>query len=112
VKLPSTAEIPREKITGYLLVRQQRNDKSGFLEKGGYCLESADTLIADLARIRDEIDASEVDNNQFGRYFEIVGTLRGPSGAPLRVRTIWMTEHLSGDTRFITLIPIASSPAK
>jgi hypothetical protein len=29
----------------------------------------------------------------------------GPSGRTLRVRTIWMTEYLSGATKFITLIP-------
>ena len=106
MKLPASARIPREKITGYLLVRKQRNDKSVFLEKSGYYPESADALIADLARLRDGNDATEVDNNQFGCYYDVIGILRGPAGVPLRVHTIWMTEHVSGDTRFITLIPI------
>jgi len=31
--------------------------------------------------------------------------LTGPNGVALAVRTIWMTEHLSGVTKFVTLIP-------
>ena len=41
-----------------------------------------------------------------GRYFEIVGVLVGPNGVALRVKTVWMTEHLSDVTKFITLIPV------
>jgi len=36
---------------------------------------------------------------------EIRGVLRGPNGVALPVRTIWMREHLSRSTRFITLLP-------
>ena len=43
--------------------------------------------------------------NQFGQYFEIRGVLRGPNGVVLRVKTIWMREHLSEVTHFITLLP-------
>ena len=43
--------------------------------------------------------------NQFGEYYEIRGMLRGPNGVALHVKTIWMREHLSEATRFITLLP-------
>ena len=46
-----------------------------------------------------------MESNTFGRYYEIRGTLTGPNGVPLAVCTIWMTEHLSGVTKFVTLIP-------
>jgi hypothetical protein len=93
-------------VTGYLLVRLGRNDKSAFLERGGFPTENPETLIAALGDLREHGDAMQVDDNQFGVYFELIGDLRGPAGIRLRVRTVWMTEHLSGITKFITLIPI------
>lgn len=106
MKLPASAIVAREKVTEYLLVRQSRNDKSAFLEKGGYAAGNPDALILGLKALQGQDDATQIDDNQFGIYFEVVGVLRGPSGVGLRVRTIWMTEHLSGITKFITLIPI------
>ncbi len=46
-----------------------------------------------------------LESNKFGKFYEIRDTLVGPNGVTLAVRTIWMTEHLSGVTRFVTLIP-------
>ena len=43
--------------------------------------------------------------NQFGRYYEVVGTLSGPAGVKLGVKTIWRSEHSSGVTKFIILSP-------
>ena len=76
------------------------------MEKGGYSSGNPDALIVGLKALQEQGDATPIDSNQFGVYFEIVGILRGPVGIGLRVRTIWMTEHLSGVTKFITLIPI------
>src|SRR5882724_9729536 len=104
MKLPANAVIAREKVTGYLLVRQSRNDKSVFLERSGYSPANPEVLISDLGTLGAQNEATSVDDNQFGRYYEVVGILRGPFGVGLRVRTIWMTEHLSGITKFITLI--------
>ena len=106
MKLPRDTIITREKITEYLLVRQARSDKSAFLERGGYTAANPDELIADLVALREQNNAAQVDESEFGRYYEIVGVLRRPSGTGLLVRTIWMTEHLSGATKFVTLIPI------
>jgi len=46
-----------------------------------------------------------LESNKFGRYYKIRGTLTGPNGVMLAVRAIWMTEHFSGVTKFVTLIP-------
>ena len=44
---------------------------------------------------------------KFGRYYEVHWTsCTMQAGVDLRVKTIWMTERLSGVTKFITLIPI------
>ncbi len=105
MKLPFKAVIAREKVTDYLLVRQVRSDKSAFLAKGGFTSANPELLMVAIRSLLVN-DATQVDENEFGRYFEIVGVLVGSGGVALRVKTVWMTEHLSGVTKFITLIPV------
>lgn len=105
MKLPPDALIATEKLTHYLLVRQSRADKSQFLAKAGYDLANADQLLADLRRQILPLEADPAETNQFGDFFEIRGRLTGPNGIELRVRTIWLTDRLSGRTKFVTLLP-------
>jgi len=106
MKLPVDAVIARDKLTRYLLVPQARGDKSAFLAKAGYTRENADQLLHDLRAQILLMDAVALGTNAFGQYREIRGRLTGPNGTSLAVRTIWLTEHLSGITKFVTLIPV------
>ena len=105
MKLPQNATIAREKATRYLLVPQIRGDKSAFLGQAGYMMANAEQLLADLRAQILPFDAAPLQSNKFGQYYEIRGQLKGPNGRILGVRTIWMTENLSGATKFVTLIP-------
>jgi len=105
MRLPAETVISEDKLVRYLLVPQLRGDKSSFLRKGGYELSNAAHLLRDLHDQILPLDAIPLERNQFGQYYEIRGVLKGPNGTILSVRTIWMTEHLSGTTKFITLIP-------
>jgi hypothetical protein len=105
MKLPEDATIAEDKLTHYLLLPQARGDKSAFLTKAGYTLKNADQLMKDLSTQILTLDAEHLESNKFGQYFELRGTLTGPNGQRLPVRTIWMTEHLSHITKFITLVP-------
>src|SRR5215472_724312 len=105
MKLSADATITRDKLTGYLLIPQARGDKSAFLARAGYTLENADQLLSDLRTQLLPLDATELHSTVFGTFYEIRGTLTGPNGGTLNVRSIWMTERLSGATKFITLIP-------
>ncbi|MHB8524211.1 MAG: DUF6883 domain-containing protein [Limisphaerales bacterium] len=105
MKLPPNTIIVREKVTRYLLVPQARGDKSGFLERAGYTREDADQLLRDL-RLQLSLDAEPTKSNKFGQYYEIRGSLTGPNGVTLAVRTVWMSEHLSGVTKFVTPLPV------
>ena|SRR5208282_3760798 len=105
MKLPPNSQIPVEKITRYLLVPLPRGDKSAFLSRAGYTPENPLQLLEDLRAQILPLDAVAAGENKFGRYFEVRGLLHGPNGIALRVRAIWMTEHLSGSTKFVTLIP-------
>ena len=105
MRLPTDTTIAEDKLTRYLLLPQVRGDKSAFLAKAGYTLENADHLLRDLRTQILPLDAMALESNKFGKLYEIRGTLAGPNGVTLAVRTIWMTELLAGVTRFVTLIP-------
>ena len=105
MKLPADSLIAGDKLTRYLLVSQARGDKSAFLAQVGYTLRNADDLLQDLRLQILSLDAHLLESNQFGQYYEIRGTLTGPNGGTVAVRTIWITEHLSGLTKVVTRIP-------
>lgn len=105
MKLPADAVIAENKLTRYLLLPHARGDKSAFLAGAGYALGHADQLERDLRTQILPLEAQRLESNKFGQYYQIRGTLTGPNGMALPVRTIWMTEHLSGITKFVTLIP-------
>ena len=105
MKLPADTIIATDKLTRYLLVPKARGDKSAFLARAGYTLENTEQLRLDLRSQVLPLEAEPLESNKFGQYYEICGRLIGPKGVTLSVRTIWMTEHLSGNTKFVTLIP-------
>jgi len=105
MKLSSDTFIAPEKLTHYLLVRQMRADKSQFLALAGYTLANAEQLLADLRHQILPLDAELSETNQFGDFYEIRGRLNGPNGVVLHVLTIWLTDRLSGLTKFVTLLP-------
>jgi hypothetical protein len=107
LKLPDDVSIAREKISHYLLVWQSEDDKSAFLAKGGYSPFNPDSLLQALTKLGKEGEARWSGWNRFGFFCEVRGVLSGIAGGKrLEVRTIWMTDHLSGNTKFVTLIPV------
>ena len=105
MKLPPDVFIAPEKLTRYLLVPQARGDKAAFLKSAGYTLGNTGDLVRDLLTLAQQGDAILQEDNIYGRVFEIHGQLIGPNGVTLSICAIWMTEHLSGQTKFITLFP-------
>ena len=105
MKLPPDSEIALLKLTHYLLVPQARADKSKFLARAGYTVANAPRLMQDLRSQILPLDATPAGMTKFGDFFEIRGTLRGTNNVLLRVKTIWIREHLQGGVRFVTLLP-------
>ena len=106
MQLPADAIIAKAKFTEYLLVRQSKGDKSKFLARAGYTLKNPNRLETDLREQILNRPATRVVENKFGQYYEIRGELQGPNGKVLRIRTIWISERLSGQTKFVTLYPL------
>lgn len=105
MKLPSNTIIDPRKVTHYLLVPQATGDKSTYLAGAGYTMETALHLLADLRTQVLPHEATPVETTAHGQYYEIRVSLTGPNGRTLRICSIWMKEHLSGTTKFITLVP-------
>jgi hypothetical protein len=105
MKLPRDATIDPRKITDYLLKRRQEDDKSAFLAQGGYTLENAPRLLADIREQILTLEAEALGPFEYGEKFCIRGALRGPSGTALRIVSIWATLAANRETRFITLYP-------
>jgi hypothetical protein len=105
LKLPANATIAKEKLTDYLLKWQPDNDKSKFMALAGYTLSQWKRLEHDIRTQILSGDAALARKTPYGDLFRIRGDLIGPNGVSLRVVTIWMTEHVSGETKLITLFP-------
>ena len=105
MKLPEDTLIAREKLSHYLLVQKKRNDKSQWLAQAGYTLENWQVLETDERNLILSTDATLIERTEYGQMYEINGALAGPNGKILAVRTIWMTENATGNTKFITMYP-------
>ncbi len=107
MKLPADSFIDPRKATHYLLVRQDADDKSGFLRLAGYEPHHASRLVDDIRALL-LLDASPVEVSEYAEKFAIHGALTGPNGRQLRVRSIWARLHTTGEVRFVTLYPAFS----
>lgn len=107
MKLPADSLIDPRKITHYLLVRRDMDDKSGFLRLAGYEPQHAARLEADIRDLL-KFDAWPVEVTEYAEKFAIYGPLTGPNGRQLRVRSIWARLHTTGEVRFVTLYPASS----
>jgi hypothetical protein len=106
MKLTPDATIAIAKLTKYLLVWRSADDKSKFLAQAGYDQRNWQQLEADLRNQILPLDAVLSDEpNRFGDVYEIRGVLTGSNGISLAVRTIWMIEYETKQTKFVTLYP-------
>lgn len=99
MQLPEESVIAVSKLTDYLLKPNLHNDKAKFLEMGGYTKEIWQELEIDIRNLLQK-EAVYQRTDDFGDYYEIVGSLRN-----LQVKTIWLWEHGTDFPRFITLFP-------
>ena len=105
MKLPPDTNIARKKLTHFLLVWRDEDDKSGFLAQAGYSPDDADELEKDLRGQLLPLDVELLDHGEYGDKYIIRGRLKGPNGKVLRVASIWMIENAGGAAKFVTLYP-------
>jgi uncharacterized protein DUF6883 len=105
MKIPADAKIPLEKITEYLLVPREWDDKSKFLAQAGFLRDNPELLSRAIWKLAAAVDAVEDRTNEYGVFLRVEGELQGPNGRSLQVVTIWLRWHVDGQVRFVTLKP-------
>jgi hypothetical protein len=104
-KLPPDAIIVPAKLRDYLLVWRGKDDKSTWLATAGYTADNWPQLQQDLLLQILPLEAEFVEETRFRQMFEIRGDLVGPNGRQLFLRSFWLLENDTGQTKFITLYP-------
>ena len=106
MKIPvEDLEIPPPKLTNYLLVHREQDDKSKFLAQAGFTQENWELLMEQLQLIAEIGDAVEDTTTEYGTSYLVEGCLRGANDRILEVITVWMRRAIDGKYQFITLKP-------
>jgi hypothetical protein len=105
MKIPADAIIPSEKLTRYLLVQRDWDDKSKFLGQAGFELASPGRLADAIRQLAAAGEAIEDRTDQWGTFFRVEGGLEGPNGLFLQVVLIWLQWKRDGSFHFVTLLP-------
>ncbi len=106
MKLPiEKLVIADEKLTRYLLVWRDEDDKSAFLAKAGFTQDNPSMLAAALRTLVANHEAEVDRRNEYGIFYRVVGDLVGPADDALVVVTIWLNELAADVYRFVTLKP-------
>lgn len=105
MKIPPDAIVPMEKLTAYLLVAREWDDKSKLLAQAGFTRENPHLLLAAIRNLAESAEAVEDGANEYGVFLRAEGGLVGPDGRSLTVVTIWLQSRLDDRVRFVTLKP-------
>jgi hypothetical protein len=105
MNIPPDAIIPEEKLTRYLLVQRDEDDKSKFLAQAGFTQENPDDLLTAIQQLTGSADAAEDGSNPFGGFYRVEGEIEGPNGHRLAVVLIWLRWYLDESFHFVTLKP-------
>jgi hypothetical protein len=105
MKIPENVIIPSDKLTKYLLIFKQKNDKSKYLLQGGFTLDNWQKLKQAIEKLIKENEAIEDITDQYGTYYQVIGQLQGLNNQNLLVVTIWLKRKIDNNFHFITLKP-------
>ena len=104
MKLQGTIIIPDAKLTQYLLVARQEDDKSKFLAQAGFNQDNPDLLKQAILELIQTYDAISDRQDKYGTYYLVEGSLVGSNGT-LAVVTVWIERAEDGNIQFVTLKP-------
>jgi hypothetical protein len=105
MKMPSGLIIQDRKLTSYLLIYQPNDDKSEFLARAGYTLQTWQLLTQDILKAVEGMEVTEITETEWGKRFRVNTQWAGLNGRLLKVMTIWQQDNDSKTIRFVTLYP-------
>jgi hypothetical protein len=104
VKLQGEIIIPEAKLTHYLLVHRDQDDKSKFLAQVGFTQLNPNRLRESLLNLIQTEEAFRDKINKYGTFYLVEGELIGITGT-LAVVTVWLKRTQDEKIQFITLKP-------
>ena len=104
MKLQGNIVIPDAKLTQYLLVPRQEDDKSKFLAQAGFTQDNPDQLKQAILTLIQTHDAISDRQDKYGTYYRIEGDLIG-FNRTLAVVTVWIERTQDRTIQFVTLKP-------
>jgi hypothetical protein len=104
MRIPEDAVVADEKLNRYLLIERPWDDKSGFLRRAGFTLETWTDLRDAIRGLAGSADAVEENGSGYGTFYRVEGMLVGPI-ATLPVTLIWMQRAADKQFHFVTLKP-------
>ncbi len=102
IELPNykNAKIPIEKFTQYALNPQKDKNKAEAFETAlGYNLSNYKKLINNIKSNINKFDAIEKEDKGHGKRYEILMTLIGENKRIANVKTAWIIDKITGETR-------------
>ena len=109
MKLPNyeQAEIPEEKIVGYLLnlAHVDGRGKAIFFIGFGFTLDGWETL-AKALREHATLDVAKVEDSPFGKRYVVEGALPTPEERSPQVRSVWFITTGQETPRLVTAYPL------
>jgi len=104
MKLSGNIVIPDAKLTQYLLIFQEKDDKSKFLARAGFTLANPEQLKQAIRELITQNEAILDRTNHYGAFYRVEGNLIGLTKT-LLVVTVWLERTQDGTIQFITLLP-------
>ena len=96
--------VEKQKILQYLLLPQNKADKSKFLNNIGYDFQNWKVLQKDLIKQFVKYPFQIYEKNQYGILYKIDGTLSAPK-KDIEITTIWILQNKTDFLRLVTLFP-------
>jgi len=104
VKLQGNIVIPDAKLTQYLLIPRQEDDKSKFLAQAGFTQDNPDQLKQAILTLIQTNDAISDRQDKYGIYYRVEGELVG-CDRTVAVVTVWIERTQDRTIQFVTLKP-------
>jgi hypothetical protein len=105
MKLPPNVIIPDDKLSKYLLLYKEKNDKSKFLAQAGFTQNNLDELKLAIYQLISIVEPIEDLTNEYGIFYRVEGILIGINQKKLSVVTIWLKRKIDDQFQFVTLKP-------
>jgi hypothetical protein len=105
MKLPPNVIIPDDKLSKYLLLYKEKNDKSKFLAQAGFTQNNLDELKLAIYQLISIVEPIEDLTNEYGTFYRVEGILIGINQKKLSVVTIWLKRKIDNQFQFVTLKP-------